>query len=136
MTCATLLLSGIDPTASKGEFMKSMSDSGKVEEYQGNALPTPIEYTFDYEVYENLAEAKQSENWPGDSEILKFVNQRLFTSAKAQAYQKATKPLKEAYEKSAEFKFKNLVKAAVDAGFSQEEAEAMATAKLGTSLKK
>ena len=105
--------------------------SGTIEEYQGDKLPTPVSYSYDANQYENLAEAKQSEDWPGDSEILKFVNQRMVTSAKAQAYQKATKPLKEAYEKSADFKRKNLIKAAVDAGFSQAEAEAMADAKLG-----
>lgn len=112
--------------------MKKLTDSGKVEEYQGKKLETPIEYTFEYETFENLAEAKGSEDWPGDSEILKFVNQRKFTSEKAKAYQAATKSLKDAYEKSDDFKRKNLIAAAVGAGFSQAEAEALAASKLGS----
>lgn len=111
--------------------MKSLTDSGKVEEYQGKKLDTAISYEFSYDVYENLADARNSEDWPGDSEILKFVNQRKFTSAKAQAYQKATKQLKEAYEASADYKRKQLISAAMLAGFTQEEAEALAAQKLG-----
>ena len=111
--------------------MRTVSDSGTVEEYQGQKQTPPISYEFTYDVFENLAEAKQSEDWPGDSEILKFVNQRRFTSQKAQAYQKATKSLKEAYEKSNDYKFKTFVSAAVNAGFSTAEAEALAKQKLG-----
>ncbi len=106
--------------------MKNLKDSGEVLEYQGEKLSTPVKYEFDYEVYENLAEAKQSEDWPGDSEILKFVNQRRFTSQKAKAYQNATKDLKTAYEQSDAFKRKNLVNSALAAGLAQAEAEAMA----------
>src|SRR5258707_10450956 len=102
--------------------MRTLTDSGKVEEYQGEKVEPVVTYNFDYEVFENLNEAKTSEDWPGDSEVLKFVNQRKFTSAKAQAYQKATKALKDAYEASDAFKRKNLINSAIAAGLAPAEA--------------
>jgi len=111
--------------------MKTESFEGTVEAYQGKPLTTPISFKGNVEVYSNLDEVKQSEDWPSDNEILKIVNTKLVTSAKAKAYQEATKDLKAAYEASPEFKKNNLIKAAVAAGFSQADAEALATSKLG-----
>ena len=116
--------------------MKTLTDSGKVEEYQGTVVNPPVSYEFSYEVFENLQEAKNSEDWPGDSEVLKFVNQRKFTSSKAQAYQKATKSLKETYESSDAFKRKNLINSAIAAGLAQQEAEVMADSILARGAKK
>jgi len=107
-------------------IMKSMTDSGEVQEYQGTKLSPAIAYSFSWEEAENVTEAKNGENWPSDSEILKFVNGKAKTSAKAQAYQKATADLKKAYENTPEFKRKNLIAAALVAGMSQEQAEALA----------
>lgn len=111
--------------------MKKVPFEGKVEEYQGKRLDTPISFSGEADAYENIAELKASEDWPGDSEILKMVNSRKLTSAKAQAYQTSTKSLKEQYEASADYKKAQLVKAAMAAGFSAQEAEALAASKLG-----
>lgn len=111
--------------------MRTETFTGKVEEYQGKKLPTPIEYSGDVQLFENVAEAKNGENWPSDSEVLKMVNNKLLTAAKASKYQESTKSLKEAYEASDDFKRNQLVKAAMAAGFSQQEAEALAASKLG-----
>lgn len=102
------------------------SDTGKVEEYQGKTLESPIPYSFEFDVFDNVAEAQQSESWPSASEILKFVNGKAKTAAKAAAYQTATKALKEQYEATPEFKRANIIKAAVAAGMSQEAAESLA----------
>jgi hypothetical protein len=104
---------------------------GKVEEFMGKPVSPAIEYSFSWKAYENVGEAKNSEDWPNDADMLKFVNQRAERSAKAQSYQTAIKDLKSAYENSNEFKIAQLVKAAVAAGFSQAEAEALAQSKLG-----
>lgn len=104
--------------------------TGTVEEYASQKLKVPVTFPFDANQYENLTEAKASEDWPSDNEILKIVNRGAVTSAKASAYQKATKDLKAAYEKSAEFKIANLVKAAMAMGFSQAEAEGLAMSKV------
>ncbi len=111
--------------------MKTEKFEGKVEAYQGKALATPIEFGGDVEVFENLTEAKGSEDWPSDNEILKIINTKLLTSAKAKAYQEATKDLKKAYEESTEYRKDMLVKAAVAAGYTKAEAEALAATKLG-----
>ena len=111
--------------------MHKVQFSGKVEEYQGKRLDTPIEYSGEADSYDNVAEARQGEDWLGDSEILKVINTKKLTAAKAAKYQESTKALKEAYENSADFKRANLVKAMLAAGFSQAEAEAMAASKLG-----
>jgi len=113
------------------EGMRWEEFTGKVEEYQGKKLDSPIEYSGKAAVYTNVAAAKASEDWPNESGILKVVNNKLLTAEKASAYQAATKSLKEAYEKSDDFKRAGLIKAAMAAGFSQAEAEALAASKLG-----
>lgn len=103
---------------------------GKIDSYQGKSLATPIEFKGEADNYENVTEAKTAGVWPNDAEILETLNTKLVTSAKAKEYQKSTKDLKEAYEASSDFKRAQLVKAAVAAGFSQAEAEALAASKL------
>lgn len=112
--------------------MVEVNFDGTVEEYQGRKLDKAIPYNGTVKVPETVTEAKESGLWPNDSDILtRFVKGRLVTSAKAAAYQAATKALKEEYENSADFKKAQLVKAAMAAGFSQQEAEALAASKLG-----
>lgn len=110
--------------------MKTISENGSVAEYQGKKLDTPITYNFDANQYENLTEAKESEDWLSDAEILRVINTKKKTAAKAAAYQEATAKLKADYENSTDFKRNNFVKAAMAAGFSQAEAEALAASKL------
>lgn len=110
--------------------MKTETFEGVVEAYQGKSLATPIKFSGEVSVYETVAEAQASEDWPGASEVLKIVNTKKVTTAKAKAYQDSTKALKEAYEASDDYKRKNLVAAAVAAGFSQAEAEALAASKI------
>lgn len=110
--------------------MTKKTGKGQVQEYQGKPLSPALDYTFEYEVYDSVAEAKASENWPNDSDMLKFVNQRAERSAKASSYQAVIAPLKEAFENSAEFKRQQLIKAALAFGMSQEQAEAIADSKL------
>jgi Spy/CpxP family protein refolding chaperone len=111
--------------------MKQVSFSGEVLEYQGRKLDTPIKYTGTADQYETTQEAKESGSWPVEDTVRSWINQRKLTSAKAAKYQEVTASLKEAYENSPEFKRKNLVNAMLAAGFSQAEAEALATQKLG-----
>ena len=116
--------------------MKKVTFTGTVEEYQKTKLDKPIEYSGETDNYENISELKSSEDWPNDSDILKFVNGRKLTSAKAAAYQTATKALKEKYEASPEYQRKNLIDAMLamkkpdgTSMFSQAEAEAFAASK-------
>ena len=128
--------------------MKKVAFEGTVVEYQGKKLDKPIKYASGdkngdgtervpfADAYENIAELKGSEDWPSDSDVLKFVNGRKLTSAKAQAYQTATKDLKAQYEASPEYQRKNLIDAMLamkkpDGSnmFSQAEAEAFAASK-------
>lgn len=111
--------------------MKQVTFSGEVLEYQGKKLDTPIKYSGSADQFETVQEAKDGGAWPVDGTVLSWVNQRKLTSAKAAEYQSQTASLKEAYENSPEFKRKNLVNAMLAAGFSQAEAEALATQKLG-----
>ena len=126
------LLSVILREAGRTDEEVSETLSGKIEAYQGKALKNgPKTFTFDALQYESKDEAKASEDWhvPDDGEIFKEVNRAKVTSAKAQAYQKATAPLKEEYENSQDYRVAQLVKAAVGMGFSQAEAEALAASK-------
>ena len=109
--------------------MTTKSGSGEVKEYQGKPVTPAIPYTFEFQVYDNVAEAKSSEDWPNDSDMLKFVNQTAERSAKAQSYQKAVAELKKAYEDSSEFKNEQLIKAVMAAkGCDRATAEAVIAA--------
>src|ERR1043166_4091336 len=104
--------------------MKQVSFKGEVLEYQGKKLDSPIKYDGSAESYENLTEAKNSEDWLSDAEILKVINSKKLTAAKAAKYQEVTKELKAAYESSPEFKRKQVIDAVLAAGKSHAEAEA------------
>ena len=56
--------------------MRTSPFSGSVDTYQGQPVSPVIAYSGEAEQYENLTEAKQSEDWPGDNEILKWINTR------------------------------------------------------------
>jgi len=109
--------------------VQTKTGSGSVSEFMGQAVSPAIDYSFEFSVYENLTEAKASENWPSDNEILKWVNQTSERSAKASAYQKAIADLKKTYENSPAYKLAQAVKTLTALGYSQAEAEAIAQAK-------
>ncbi len=111
--------------------MRTEKFEGTVAEYQGSALATPITYSGDVSLYENVNEARNTEDWLSDSEILRAINSKKLAAAKASKYQEVTKPLKEAYEKSPEFKRKNLVASIMASGKNQAEAEALADSIMG-----
>lgn len=106
--------------------MTTQNGKGTVEEFQGEKQNPPIEYTYTFSKYDSLTEAKASEDWPSENEILKWVNQTAERTAKASEYQKATKSLREAYEKSDAFTYKEMVKLLLLRGKTQAEAEAIA----------
>ncbi len=110
--------------------MTTKMGTGTVEEYQGNPVVPVRVYSFEFNVHDTLTDAKNSEDWPSDSEVLKWVNQTSERSAKASAYQKEVADLKKAYEDSPEFKRKQFVNSAVAMGFSVEEATALAASKI------
>ena len=99
---------------------------GKVEEYQGETLNPPIEYPYSFKKYENVAEAKASEDWLNDNDILKFINQTAERTAKAAAYQKAVADKKKVYETSDAYTRKEMVKLLILRGKTQEDAEKIA----------
>lgn len=107
--------------------MKKVSFKGTVSEYQGQKVNPELSYSGEADQFENISEARQSEFWPGDAEVLKFVNNKLLTNAKSSAYQEVIKPLKEAYESSDDYKWKNLYDSAVAAGQSADAARALAS---------
>lgn len=105
--------------------MKIETYEGTVEAYQGKDLPKPIKFSGEVEVPETVTEAKEKGLWPSDSEMLRIIVTKAVTAAKANAYQKATKELKESYEASPEFKRAQFLKAAIAAGLDAAAAEAI-----------
>jgi hypothetical protein len=102
------------------------SGSGKVEEFQGQRLSPAIEYAFEWDSCGNVQDVRDSGKWPSDGDILDFVNTKAERSAKAKSYQDATKPLREAYLESPEYKRKTFIASAVSMGMSQAKAEELA----------
>jgi len=106
--------------------MKQVTFEGTVAEYQGKPVSPELKFSGSADQYENISEARGSEDWLSDAEILKAINAKKVTAAKSSAYQGVIKPLKDAYEASAEFKFDNIVKSAMAAGATREQAEGVA----------
>lgn len=115
--------------------MKSETIAVRIEEYQGRTdwpgFKFPIEQEAVTETFENVGELRAAGAFPSDADVLEMVNTKRKNAARAAKYQEITKGLKAAYEDSSDYKRKNLVKAMLAAGFSQDEAEAMAAQKLG-----
>jgi hypothetical protein len=105
--------------------MKTETFEGQIDSYQGKSLKTPIKFDGAVDVYENVAEAKTAGAWPNELDILETINGKMVTSAKAKEYQKATKDLKEAYEKSDDFKISQFRKAAEGMGLDAATIESM-----------
>lgn len=95
--------------------MKRFSGNAQITEFMGQTLSTPIPYSWEGEHFENLTEAKGSDSWPSDNEVLKIINTKLTTAAKANAYQAALKPVREAYEQTREYKVAQFIKSATEA---------------------
>ncbi len=108
--------------------VEKKSGSGKVEEFQGQKLSPAIEYAFEFDVCNTVQDVRDTGKWPSDGDILDFVNTKAERSAKAKSYQDATKPLREAYLESPEYKRKQFITSAVAMGMSQEKAEQLADA--------
>ena len=106
--------------------MTTKTGSGEISEYQGKVISPAIPYTFEYSVYDTLTEAKDSQDWPSDAEVLKWVNQSSERKSKANQYQKTLAPLREAYEATREFKVASIVSACVKAGMDRATAETFA----------
>lgn len=115
--------------------MKPETVDVKIDSYQGRSdwpgFTFPIEDKAEVELFENVGELRAAGAFPSDADVLDMVNTNRRNAARAKKYQEITKALKSAYEDSADYKRKNLVKAMLAAGFSQDEAEAMAASKLG-----
>jgi len=119
-----MTMADVENVETSGKVLKT--ENGQVQEYQGEKLNPPIDYSYEFSIYETLGDAQQSEDWPSPQEILKFVNAKAKTAAKASAYQAATKALKEAYEATPEFKRATIAKSLVAAGMDPAEAEKVA----------
>lgn len=82
------------------EFQGSKKNEFGAKNEDGKPIMFPIAYSGTVEQYENVAEAKAGEDWLNDNDILRVVNAKKLAAAKSAEYQKATKSLKEAYDKS------------------------------------
>lgn len=110
--------------------MKQVEVSGTIEQFMGKNLDKPISFKTSADQFETPAEAREKGEWLSDGQILKAINVKLVNAARAAEYAKLTEPLREAYEKSDEYKRKNLVDSMIAAGFTADEANALADQKL------
>ena len=116
----------INRPLAKDTTVKNFSDKSQVEEFQGETLKTPIDYSFDYVEYDTIQEVRDANKWPNDSEILTIVNRSVKAKAKTKAMLAATAAHREAYQASDDYKIKQFVKAATAMGYSEEKAMALA----------
>ena len=114
--------------------MKTETFTGTIEQAYGKTLATPISYNAEYELFESAAELRSKNEWPSDSDIVKFKNAQV----KANARQKATVAaldaagiVKPTLENDDQLKLREMVKILVAAGKSDAEARTLASATLG-----
>lgn len=110
--------------------MAKKSDASEITEYQGSALKTPIKFSFEWEEYpadaDGINAAKAAGDWPNEGGILRGINASRKVAARQKAYVESTKTLREAYEKTREYKVKTLTQALIATGKSAEEAAKIA----------
>jgi hypothetical protein len=114
--------------------MKKETFSGTIEQAYGKSLDTAISYEAEYNLFESAAELRQANEWPSDSDIVKFKN----AQAKANARQKATVAaldaagiIKPTLENDEQLRLREMVKILVAAGKSEAESRTLASATLG-----
>lgn len=105
--------------------MQTVQVEVNIDTYQGKKLDKPIAEKVAVEVYENVGELRAAGAYPSDVDVLDFVNGKRKIAARASKTQELTKSMKEDYEKSDDFKVKNLVKAAKLSNMSLGDLETM-----------
>ena len=116
--------------------MKTKEVSGTMENAYGEKLATKIDYKGLAEVYETPAEVKEKGDWPKDSDIVGFVNDRIIAS-KRQEFMKAALDaagIKKPTLEDPKVQFSQIVKALQAAGKDEATAKQLANASLGTSF--
>jgi len=67
--------------------METVNFEGTIEEYQGKkdwpGITLPINYNGSYEAFTSPQEVKDAGEWPNDGAVLKMVNTRRLSTAKA-----------------------------------------------------
>jgi hypothetical protein len=114
--------------------MKREKFSGTIEQAYGKPLATAISYEAEYDLFENISEVRSANEYPSDSDVVKFLN----AQKKANARQKATVAaldaagiVKPTLENDSQFRLREMVKILVAAGKSEDEARTLASATLG-----
>lgn len=114
--------------------MKTEKFNGTIEQAYGKTLETPISYEAEYNLFESPAEMKSANEWPSDTDIVKFKN----AQSKANARQKATVAaldaagiIKPTLENDEQLRLREMSKILIAAGKSESEARALASATLG-----
>lgn len=98
-----------------------------VSSFKASNGQSKVEYKVEYDVFENLAEAQASEDWPSENEILKYVNTKRKTAAVAKSYQEAVAPFKAEFDNSPAKRYKDFIDSVIKAtGKTTEEAAALA----------
>ena len=128
--------------------MKTEKISGTMEKWDKRALPKPLDWAGEVELYESYSEIVEKSDVPNHDEVLAFRNDQRKANARAKAGKEAVdreaKTWKEQnpdskeanpYEKatinnSADMRYKNIYDTLIAAGKSPEQADRLAKASL------
>ena len=113
--------------------MKSEKFSGTMESAYGKVLPNKVEFSGDFQAYENIQEIRDAKDEPSDDEVVSFVNSKRKAAARQKAMNTALdaagiqKPTLE----DPQVQLATIIKALVASGRSEAEATALAESTLG-----
>lgn len=113
--------------------MVTVQDTTEVSEVLGQKLDTPLKVSFSYEKYENIAEAKNSEDWPSEKDAFSMANAVRKRNAMAAARAKAVEEIASKIRETDDYKLNEMVKTILSANksLSREDAETHARTILG-----
>jgi|SRR5688572_21966614 len=104
--------------------MAKQTGTGKIEEFDGQKLSTPISFSYEWDSFASVQEMRDAGAWPNDADILKARNDKAQATAKAGQYQSSTKTLRELKNRTYEKQQELSRQAMLTAGMPAEIADA------------
>lgn len=89
--------------------MQKLTDTATVKEFQGETLPEPVKFEYEFVKYENRAEAEAAQMWLTEGDILNQVNANAKVSGRQKKYNEVMADYIKAYKETDAFKLKNLI---------------------------
>jgi len=115
--------------------MEKKTGTSTANNAYGQALPTPINYSFDWEEFSTPEEVRAANEWPADKDVVKYVNVDRKANARQKALQAALDAagiIKPTLENDEQLRLREMFKVLMSSKrYTEEAAREMAANTLG-----